>query len=86
MHVPLSANKGGGALKDKELLAEAERLGFEVLIKTNKNLPFQQSLTNRKFHVIVLEVPSNKIEDCLPKIPAVLQALTRAQPGTWQKV
>jgi len=40
-------------LDNGELLTEAEAAGFEVLITTDKNLPYQQNLAGRNIAVVV---------------------------------
>ena len=37
-----------------ELLRAAEEAGFEVLLTTDKNLIYQQNLSNRKIAIVVL--------------------------------
>ena len=63
---------GWGQLKDDSLLAKAQAQ-FEVLVTSDKNLPFQQDLRQFALAVAVLDVPSNRIEDCLPKMPTLLK-------------
>jgi hypothetical protein len=46
---------------------------FDVLVTSDKNLPFQQDLRQFALAVAVLDVPSNRIEDCLPKMPTLLK-------------
>lgn len=71
---------GWGLLKDGVLLRKAE-LGFEVFVTSDKNLPFQQNLAKCKLAVVVLDVPSNRIEDCIIKMPELLQALPHLVKG-----
>ena len=65
---------GWGRLKDQLLLAKAQ-VHFDVLVTSDKNLPFQQDLRKFALAVAVLDVPSNRIEDCLPKMPTLLKML-----------
>jgi predicted nuclease of predicted toxin-antitoxin system len=65
---------GWGQLNDQSLLAKAQAQ-FDVLVTSDKNLPFQQDLRKFALAVAVLDVPSNRIEDCLPKIPTLLKML-----------
>lgn len=75
-HTVSAAGKlGWGHLKDRPLLVKAETQ-FDVLVTSDKNLPYQQDLKRFDLAVVVLDVPSNRIEDCLPKMPTLLQKLT----------
>lgn len=74
-HVVKAAGKlGWGHLKDGQLLARAQAQ-FEVLVTSDKNLPYQQNLRRFSLAVVILDVPSNRIEDCLPKMPVLLSIL-----------
>lgn len=46
--------RGWEQLENGDLLTVAEAAGFEVLVTTDKNLPYQQSLAGRKLAVVVL--------------------------------
>jgi len=54
---------GWGNLKDKLLLAKVQAR-FDVFVTSDKNLPYQQNLGRFNLAVAVLDVPSNRIEDC----------------------
>ncbi len=74
-HTVKAAGKlGWGRFKDAPLLAKAQTQ-FEVLVTSDKNLPYQQDLRRFNLAVVILDVPSNRIEDCLPKMPALLKLL-----------
>ena len=47
-------NLGWDRLENGELLKTAEEAGFEVLLTSDKNLPYQQNLKGRKITVVVL--------------------------------
>jgi len=49
---------GWSNLKNGELLQQAERLGFEVLVTTDQNLRYQQNLTSRTIAIVVLSTTS----------------------------
>ena len=71
---------GWARLKDRPLLAKASRQ-FDVLVTSDKNLPYQQNLRSFAIAVAILDVPSNRIEDCLPKMPLLLKTLPRLLKG-----
>jgi hypothetical protein len=63
------------------LLDGAEKLGFEVLITVDRNLPYQQRLPNRKLAVVVLRARTTNFEDPLPLMARVQSALDDLKPG-----
>jgi hypothetical protein len=63
------------------LLQRASDAGFDVLLTADQNLQYQQNLSRYRIGVIVLAVRSTKLSDLLPLVPAILDALTRVQPG-----
>jgi len=73
------ANLAG--LKNGALLAAAESAGFEILITTDQEIPYQQNLSMRRISIVVLCAPTNRLADLRPLVPAVLQALDSIQPG-----
>jgi hypothetical protein len=46
--------RGWEELDNGELLTEAEAAGFEVLVTTDKKLPYEQNLADRKIAIGVL--------------------------------
>jgi hypothetical protein len=46
--------RGWDKLENGKLLTVAESAGFEVLVTTDKNLGYQQNLTQRKIAIVVL--------------------------------
>jgi len=71
---------GWGRLKDGSLLAKAQAR-FEVFVTSDKKLPYQQNLRKFTLAVAILDVPSNRIEDCLPKMPTLLKKLPYLAKG-----
>ncbi len=49
--------RGWDTLSNGDLLAEAERAGFDVLLTADKNMRHQQNLSGRKIAVVVLSTP-----------------------------
>jgi hypothetical protein len=68
-------------LKNGALLAGAEAAGFEVIITTDQEIPYQQNLALRKISVMVLCAPTNRLADLRPLLPAAIEALDSIQPG-----
>jgi predicted nuclease of predicted toxin-antitoxin system len=67
--------------KNGELLRAAEVAGYDVLLTVDQGIPHQQSSTGRKLSIILVRSRTNQIEDLLPLVDAVLQALETIQPG-----
>lgn len=63
-----------------ELLTLAEG-NFDVLITIDKNIRYQQSMSNRKIAILIIRASSNDIDDIRPQIPHALAALESIQPG-----
>jgi predicted nuclease of predicted toxin-antitoxin system len=52
--VATAYERGWGAIKNGDLIAMAEREGFDLLLTTDQNLKYQQDLTHRKIAIAVL--------------------------------
>ena len=75
---------GWATLKNGELLAAAEKSGFEVLVTTDTNLQYQQNLTQRKIALVVLKTTSwPRIQK---NIKAIVTAIDQAKPNSFQSV
>jgi len=48
---------GWDTLSNGDLLAEAERAGFDVFLTADKNIQYQQNLAGRRIAVVVLSIP-----------------------------
>lgn len=75
---------GWSTLKNGELLAAAEKSGFQVLLTTDTNLRYQQNLASRRIAVVVLSTTS------WPRIRAfaqsVVAAVAQATPSSYAEV
>jgi hypothetical protein len=49
--------RGWDRLSNGDLLVEAERADFEVLVTADKNMRYQQNLKGRKIAIVVLGTP-----------------------------
>jgi hypothetical protein len=49
--------RGWDRLSNGDLLAEAERAGFDVFLTADKNIRYQQNLTGRRIAIVVLSTP-----------------------------
>jgi len=83
-HVSTAYELGWATLKNGELLAAAEKSGFEVLVTTDTNLQYQQNLNQRKITNVVLSTTSwPRIKK---NITAIIQAVDIATPNSYQRV
>jgi hypothetical protein len=55
--------------------------GFDVLVTADQSIEYQQNLDTVGVGIIVLAAVTNRIEDLLPLLPSVLQALSTVRPG-----
>jgi hypothetical protein len=69
-------DKGWNALENGELINAMQGDGFDYLITSDKNLQYQQNLTNYSMGFIVLNVPDNNYETILPLVPEIKNVLT----------
>jgi predicted nuclease of predicted toxin-antitoxin system len=71
---------GWAGIKDRELLilAEAE---FDIFVTADRNLSFQQNLSQFDLSLIVLQSQSNRLADLKPLVPKVLEILDIAPKG-----
>ena len=82
--VTRARQRGWDKLSNGDLLAEAERDGFEVFVTADKNIQYQQNLRGRKIAVVVLSTPQwPMVRLHTEKIAAAVNAAT---PGSYAEV
>ena len=72
---------GWAELTNGALLSAAESGGYHVLLTTDRNLPYQQSIGERTIAVIVLIGRASRVPELLPLVPAALVALEMISAG-----
>lgn len=75
---------GWSGVKNGELLRRAHAV-CEVFITLDRNLEFQQNLKVLPFAVVVVRALSNRMLHLVPHIGSILDAASRAEPGTAAK-
>ncbi|CAN5782186.1 hypothetical protein BH18ACT11_BH18ACT11_15480 [soil metagenome] len=75
------AEAGWAGKKNGELLRLAERR-FDVLLSTDKGIPYQQNVSQFDLAVVLLRAKSNAHEDLAPLMDEVNGKLAYAEPGT----
>ena len=76
--------QGWSALLNGELLLAAEQAGFDVLLTTDKNLPFQQNLSGREIAVVILG--KSRWSQIRPMLQKIADAVSAAKPGNFTLV
>jgi predicted nuclease of predicted toxin-antitoxin system len=71
---------GWAGIKDRELLVLAE-VEFDIFVTADRNLSFQQNLSQFDLALIVLQAQSNRLADLKPLVPKVLEMLDVAPKG-----
>jgi hypothetical protein len=82
--VTRAKDRGWDTLSNGDLLAEAERAGFDVLLTADKNIQYQQNLTGRKIAVVVLSTPQWPLVKL--HIEKIAAAVNTATPGSYAEV
>jgi hypothetical protein len=78
--VRTALEQGWSTLENGKLLLEAEKAGFDVLLTTDKNIGYQQNLTQRRIAIVALG--RNRWSLIRPCLERIVDAIDSAQPGT----
>lgn len=73
-------DEGWQGAKDGDVLERAAA-EFTVLVTADQNLQHQQNLSRFDLAVVVLVAHRNRLEDYLPLVPELKQAILNAAPG-----
>jgi hypothetical protein len=79
--VKTAAQQRWSTLSNGDLLRAAEAAGFDVLLTTDKNLAFQQSLKDRKIATVVLGNPQWPVARL--HVHSIVAAVNAATPGSY---
>lgn len=82
--VRTAAQQGWDRLRNGDLLGAAEAAGFNMLLTTDRNMRYQQSLAGRKIAVLVLS--RQQWGQLLPHVQLVVDAVNAAAPGSFVEV
>ncbi|HEY3741444.1 MAG TPA: hypothetical protein VGL53_16445 [Bryobacteraceae bacterium] len=77
-------DRGWDRISNGQLLNLAEEAGFELLLTTDKNLLYQQNLTNRKISIAVLG--NSTWGHVRPYLDRVVLAVNSATAGSYAEV
>lgn len=78
--VKIASEMGWAGLDKGGLLSKSEK-GFDAFITVDGNLTFQQNLLKFAITVLVLHAATNRLQDLLPLVPKILDALTELHRG-----
>ena len=82
--VTKAKERGWDTLTNGDLLAAADRAGFDVLLTADKNMRYQQNLTGRRIALVVLGTPQWPLVRLhMDRIAAAVNAAT---PGSYAEV
>jgi len=73
--------QGWLGFKNGTLMSHASNSGFNIFLTIDKNLQYQQNISDYKLAVVILDSPSSKIEKLLPFVTEFLNKLADFQPG-----
>ncbi|CAN5548587.1 hypothetical protein BH11ARM1_BH11ARM1_15790 [soil metagenome] len=79
---------GWKGLKNGQLLKQADASGFACFLTADKNLRYQQSLEDRKFFVVILDIHPNVLENqiaCLSDVYPLLDSLKPSEVAVISK-
>ena len=82
--VTKAKDRGWDTLSNGDLLAEAERAGFDVLLTADKNMRYQQNLRGRRIAIVVLSTPQWPVVRL--HIERIAAAINAAAPGSYVEV
>ena len=82
--VDTADEKGWTRIRNGDLLDNAEREGYEVLITADQSMRYQQNMTSRQVAVIVLL--SNRWPRVRLRIEDIRAALEGLEPGEFREV
>jgi len=64
-------------IENGELLDLAAKNGFDALVTKDNGMPYEQNAAALPCALVVLQAPSNALDDIKPLVPQILARLTR---------
>ena len=71
---------GWKGVQNGELLRRAAQEGFDAVLTKDAGIEYEQSLHTLPVSVILIQAKSNAIDDILPLLPALFEALASLKP------
>lgn len=76
--VVLAREQGLDTLTNGEFLDAAEASGYQVVVTTDKGIPYQQNLVRSKLAIVIVEANWPRLKE---QLPLIRQAVDKAKPG-----
>jgi len=73
-------------IENGTLLALAAANGFDALITKDNGMPYEQNVATLPCSIVVLEAPSNALDDIKPLVPKLLDQLKVSSPKSVLRV
>lgn len=82
--IDTAGEKGWDAIRNGNLLDNAEREGYEIVISADQSMSYQQNVARRQMGLVVLL--SNRWPDVEMRVDDIRAALENIQPGELREV
>ena len=73
-------------VQNGELLALAAAKGFYAVITKDTGMPYEQNSESLPCSIVVLEAPTNELEDIRPLVPRLMKLLETLPARTFARV
>ena len=73
-------------VENGQLLALAAADGFDAVLTKDTGMPYEQNTQALACSIVVLEAPTNELDDIRPLVPAILERLKTLSPRTFARV
>jgi hypothetical protein len=73
-------------VENGQLLALAAADGFDAVLTKDTGMPYEQNTQALHCSIVVLEAPTNELDDIRPLVPAILERLKTLSPRTFARV
>jgi len=77
--------RGWTGVTNGELL-QRMRGEYDALLTMDRGIEFQQNLSGLPFGVLLIRAPSNRVAHLQPRVPAILNALSRLVPDQLERI
>jgi hypothetical protein len=73
-------------VENGQLLALAAADGSDAVLTKDTGMPYEQNTQALPCSIVVLEAPTNELDDIRPLVPAILERLKTLSPRTFARV
>lgn len=75
------SDEGWAGKKNGDLLALADKSGFDVFLTLDRGIEYQQNLRPRNITIVLIRTKPNRLADVVLHVPAILKTLESVKPG-----